>query len=207
MSVQACLRQVRMAIERRKGERNGIQEQKERIRAEGDALAVQATRLEQARVIIQMVATETQKELEFHISELGTAALSTVFHQDPYSVQLAFVPKRGRTEAEITFARHGSSVEPISCSGGGAVDVAAFALRVSLWSLARPRTNNTLILDEPFRNLSRDLAEQASALLKEISSNLGLQLIVVSHDPALIAKADRVFVVERKGAVSKVTQQ
>jgi len=161
------------------------------------------SRAEKARAIIQLVAQETQKQLEFHINDLVTMALSIVF-DDPYELAVRFEERRGKTEADLLFLRGGELIDPMGESGGGAVDVAAFALRVAMWVLQKPRTRNTFILDEPFRFVSRDIQPKASEMLRRISEQLGIQIIMVSHSEDLIECAHRVFRVGQKSGVSRV---
>jgi len=162
--------------------------------------------LDKAQVILQEVAQLTQEELTYQIGELVSLALEGVF-EDPYELSLDFVVKRGKTEAEITFKRDGEEMDPMGASGGGAVDIAAFALRVSLWCLQRPKTRNVILLDEPFRFLSRNLRPKAAEILTQLSSKLGIQFVMVTHDQDLIGSADKVFVVENKGGISQVVCQ
>jgi len=145
---------------------------------------------EKARAIIQKVARETQQSLEYHVGELVSLALSGIF-PDPYKFVVEFVERRNKTECDLSFERAGEKVHPFDASGGGAVDVASFALRSSIWSLGGSR--NVLGLDEPFRFLSRELQPRACEMLREISHRLGLQIIMVTHSPDLIEGADRVF--------------
>lgn len=168
--------------------------------------------LEQARALVSKVAQEVQSTLEYQVSELASLAIASVFEDDPYRLQLDFVERRNRTEVDIFFAREGEEpVSPMDASGGGAVDLASFALRVSLYVLCRPRSRNVLFFDEPFRNLSRDLMPKASEIVKEISRRVGVQIVIVTHDPSLTKSADRVFHVEldnrRISQVSVVEQE
>jgi DNA repair exonuclease SbcCD ATPase subunit len=92
----------------------------------------------------------------------------------------------------------------MDAAGGGAVDVAAFALRVASWSMQRPRTRPVIILDEPMRFLSPDLQPKASDMLQELSQKLGLQFIIVTHEEELTQQVDKVFEVLKKGGVTNV---
>ena len=196
---------IRYAVERLKGERDRVTADAEASETKVATYRLNAERVEEARAIIQTVAQATQKELEYHVSEIVSLALAAVF-EHPYSLRLMFVPRRNKTEADILFERDGEQFKPIDATGGGAVDIAAFALRVAMWSLRRPRSRNVLILDEPFRFLSRDLQGMASRMLTEVSGRLGLQIIMVSHNPELIEGANRYFEVELKKGKSYVKQ-
>jgi DNA repair exonuclease SbcCD ATPase subunit len=159
--------------------------------------------IEKAQTRIQVVAKATQEGLRYYLGDLVSLAMEEVF-PEPYGFDAEFVIRRNKTEVDLWFVREGKKLSPLDDAGGGAVDVAAFALRVSLWSLANPRTRPVIILDEPFRFLSKGLQPLASKLLKELSERLGLQFIMVSHSEDLIEGADRVFVLKNEHGVSMV---
>jgi len=178
------------------------------IAGQGNLLDIKEKELDdykKAQKVIQRVAQITQKQLEYHVSELVSLALSGVF-ENPYDLVVDFVQKRNKTEAELWFEREGERVDPLDASGGGAVDVASFALRVSLWSLRHKKTRRTLILDEPFKHLSAELQPRAGEMLKEISERMGIQIIMVSHNQDLIGIGDKAFEVTLKAGISKVRE-
>ena len=107
-------------------------------------------------------------------------------------------------ECDLYFVRNGEKSNPLDASGGGAVDVASFALRIASWSLSQPEISKTIILDEPMRFLSANYQEKASTMLKEVSQQLGIQFIIVTHETTLTSYADNVFEVGIKKGVSKV---
>ena len=161
-------------------------------------------RHEQAREIVREVGLATQQQLQYHISDITSLALEAVF-PDPYTLVAEFVERRNKTECDLYFQRDADFVDPLSASGGGAVDVAAFALRVASWAMQNPKSNNVLLLDEPFRYLSVNLLAKASAMLQQISQKLGLQIIMVTHSPELVEMADSVFDVSIEKKKSKIT--
>ena len=165
-------------------------------------------RHEQAREVIREVGLKTQEQLQVHISDITSLALEAVF-DDPYELIAEFVQRRNKTECDLYFSRRGSRVDPLEASGGGAVDVASFALRIAAWSMQNPKRRNVIILDEPmkFLDTQTDRLEKASQMLKELSERLGLQFILVTHTDTLTQYADRVFRVRQsKGGVSHVKQ-
>jgi DNA repair exonuclease SbcCD ATPase subunit len=154
--------------------------------------------------IIQQVAKLTQQQLEIHISELVTLALEAVF-PNPYKMVLKFETRRNRSEADLLLQdENGNLLSPMDSVGGGVVDVAAFALRIALWSLKRPRPRTVMIMDEPFRFLSTDLQDRAGRMIKEISVKLGIQFIIVTHEENLLETADKVFKVFIKDGISSI---
>lgn len=160
-------------------------------------------RHEEAREVIREVGLKTQQQLQYHIGDITSLALSAVY-TDPYTLVAEFVQRRNRTECDLYFTRNEERMDPLDASGGGVVDVASFALRVASWSMQRPRSDNVLILDEPFKNLSADLLPRAGEMLRQISEKLGLQIIMVTHAEQLTEDADRVFTVTQRKGISKV---
>jgi len=165
---------------------------------------------EKAREIIRKVGMQTQQQLSFHISNITTLALNAVF-DDPYELKVDFVQRRNKTECDLLFVRDGHDVDPMEASGVGAVDIAAFALRIASWSMQKPHTDNTILLDEPFKHLKgADANRRALDMINEISRKMKIQIIMVSDERIpredIIEAADRVFEVSIKDGVSKVKQ-
>jgi DNA repair exonuclease SbcCD ATPase subunit len=159
---------------------------------------------EKAQGIIQAVARATQSELEYRITEPVSLALEAVY-DNPYKMAAKFeITGRGTTECHLGFERNGNTIKPTDSSGGGPIDIASYALRISCWSLSQPRSRPVLILDEPFRFVSRNKMPLAGQMLKETSRQLGLQIIIITHIPELMECADRIINVSIKDGISKV---
>jgi len=196
------LKQYQIELERRRGKLNLLKESYKETLQNIQAKEKSLIYHEKAKEIIREVGRKTQEQLQYHISDITSLALEGIF-PDPYKLEVEFVQRRNKTECDIYFSRNGERVDPMSASGGGAVDVASFALRIASWSLQKPHTRPVIILDEPMRFLSEDLQEQASTVLKEISEKLGIQFIIVTHEPTITAYADRVFEVQKSKKTGK----
>jgi len=149
--------------------------------------------MEEAREIIRIVGIETQKQLQYHISDIASLALESIF-ENPYKLILEFIKRRNKIECDIAFERDEIKYdEPLENSGGGTIDVSSYALRIASWSMERPQTRNIIILDEPLKNVSAEYQELASEMLKEVADKLNIQFIIVTHNTVLTTYADRVF--------------
>ena len=199
------VQELRNKIEQLKGRRDQIQQQLEDTKKKLTADKEEQLRLEKAREIIRAVALKTEQQLQVQISDITTLALEAVY-DDPYSLEVEFVQRRNKTECDLYFSRDKERVDPLSAAGGGAVNVAAFALRVASWAMQRPRSNNVLGLDEPFNNVSTDLLPRVGEMLKQVSNKLGLQIIMVTHAPELMEGADKTFVVQMRKGVTEVKE-
>lgn len=161
------------------------------------------SRHEQAKEILKAIGLKTQQQLQYHISDIASLALDAVF-ENPYELILEFVERRDKTECDIVFVKEGEKVDPLTESGGGAVDIASFALRIASWSMQNPKTRNTIFLDEPMKNLSPEYRERGSTMLKTVSQRLGIQLIIINHEPILTSNADKVIKIGKKGKFSRI---
>lgn len=196
--------ELRKIFERKVGQRNHIHSELTNAISEIIAYEKEIITSEKAQSIIMAVARATQSELEYRIAEPVSLALAAVYN-NPYQMRAQFeITGRGTTECHLNFERNGMQIKPLEASGGGPVDVASFALRIGSWSLSQPRTRPILILDEPFKWISRDKMILAGQMLQEAARQLGLQIIMISHIPELIECADIVLNVGINGGKSEL---
>jgi len=190
------LKSFRHTLEQKKGERQVVERQVVESEKRVQELERDISFSEQAQVIIQAVARQTQKQLEYRVGELVSLAQASVF-DDPWVLKLVFVPRRGKTECDLDWQKSDgerASTDIRYGGGGGEADVAALGLQFAVWSLQRPKTRSVMFLDEPLKWLKGgDLPERGALMIKEISKGLALQILMISHIPDQIEGADRVF--------------
>lgn len=191
-----------------KGVRSQIQKQLQETKELKKFSEKKLKLIEEAQIFLQKVAQNTQEKLKFQIEDIVNLALESVFPNE-YLFQMNFNVSRGKTEAELVFQdkRTGQTIDPMEASGGGVVDLTCFALRISAFAL-ESGTDNLIILDEPFKFISRDLQERAGEILKKLSEKMKLQIIMVTHIPEFIEVADKVFEVRKnEKGVSKIIER
>lgn len=185
------IEKYRNKLEQRKGMKSNLLKDIQLRKINIKRFKEEKNQTELAQKILQIVSKQTQQEVIIHISGIINLALNTIF-EESYEFKIDFIEKRGKIEADIYLLKNKEDrIDPMTASGGGVVDVISFALRIALWSLSGMR--NVIILDEPFRFLSRELQPRAGILLKNISKKLGLQFIIITHDKAIIDSADQIF--------------
>ena len=141
----------------------------------------------ETREIFQTVAKEVQQQAHDRISKVVTRCLQLIFDQEAYEFNIEFEKKRGRTEAKLQLSRDGMVLDdPINEAGGGVIDVAAFALRLSCLMLRQPKLRRVLFLDEPFKFLSEEYRPEIHNMLVELSKEMKVQFIIITHIPELI---------------------
>lgn len=141
--------------------------------------------LTDARGLVQQVAASVQASAHRQIASVVSRCLEAVFGEDAYRFRIDFDRKRGKTEARLLFERDGLVVSPTEAAGGGAVDVAAFALRLACLVLRRPRRRRLLVLDEPWKMLSREYRPAVRDLVQTLAREFGVQFVLVTHAPEL----------------------
>jgi DNA repair exonuclease SbcCD ATPase subunit len=197
------IQNLQKKLEQSFGKKEMLQTQLNTINVSLKSLEKYGEDCKKARVIVQLVAEETQRKIEYQISNIVSLALISVF-PDPYECKLQFVKRRNKMEADILFLKNGNEGKPIEIAGGGTLDVASFALKTAIWAI-KP-TNNVMILDEPFHFLSRNLQSKCSKMIKMVQEKMKIQFIIVSHIPEITESADRVFDVSNVKGVSHVKQ-
>ena len=200
------LKQARGIFEQEKGKYKLLNNQVSELKFSLHKIKREMKTSQKAAIIIRTVAQETQKLIECHISELVTLALRSVF-LNPYSFHLEFIQKRNKSECYFYFERNGHKINPLSESSGGVVDVASFALRIAMWVLSKPKYRNTLIFDEPFKNINdktRETHKRIAQIVKMLSKKLKIQFIIITMIQELEDVADKVFELELEKGISKV---
>lgn len=146
--------------------------------------------VEEAQVFLQKIAQDTQNQLKFNIEDIVQLCLDTCY-PDKYEFKLEFVVKRGKTEAKIMCLDDGEEIDIMHDTGGGVSDLIAFGLRIAVWSLGR--TRNVMILDEPGKFLDVNLKPRFGDVIRELSRELKLQFLLITHDKEVTNIADRIF--------------
>ena len=191
------IQKIKELYQQSKGMKIQIEKDLESNKSHLDEMNLRMKRLEDAQTFFQKVAQETQEHLKFKIEDIVNLALETCFPGE-YSFRLNFNISRGKTEAELVFLSQSSDrpIDPMNASGGGVVDIACFALRIASYVLEQG-IDNVIVLDEPMKFVSKDLLDSAGEILKVLSTKLGLQIIMVTHENKFIDIADKVFEVKK----------
>lgn len=159
---------------------------RKRLQKERDRLSQLETRskdVAEARSFVQVVAESVQRSCHDRIASVVSRCLETIFGEDAFQFEIDFDRKRGKTEAILTLSKDGHKVEPLDSVGGGVVDVVAFALRIA--SIVASGKTRLVVLDEPFKHLSRNLHPKARMLVESMARDLEIQFILVTHSEEL----------------------
>jgi DNA repair exonuclease SbcCD ATPase subunit len=195
---------IRRTLEQRKGAWNKVKEDLRGSRKERTRQVLRLQQTENALEISKQVGLKTQQELEYHISNLVSAAISSVFPDNPYKFRALFIERRGKTECDLMLERDGELIDALHSAGGGVVDVTTLALRIASLSMKSGRIRPVLLLDEPFKHLSIDLQDRAEQMLHELATKVGIQVICNSHASSAVENTDKAFQISIEDGISQV---
>jgi len=158
----------------------------------------------EAREVVNTVIKLTQDNFKGKVEPLVTMAIRSVFEK-PYDFELRFEKKRNQLECRPVLIKDGNEETPKTDLGGSVVDIISLALRVILWAVEKPRSRNMILLDEPMKNIGQgEELILAGQIMRDISSDLDLQIIVITHSQEFGEIADTVYKVTNDGIESSV---
>jgi DNA repair exonuclease SbcCD ATPase subunit len=193
----STLTELEHSISRLQGRRDKVQtiyvtatEQAEKYRRDAKAAR-------KALVVIQRAAFLTQEQVKMQIEKLVTFALRDVFGDEGYDFKVVIGTTKKALTADFYFVdNQGNELDPMEGCGYGCADVACFALRVV--EMTMNGTMKSLWLDEPFRNVSALYRPRLVAMMKHVSKELGVQIVMATHMKELILGADKHFIIGEK---------
>jgi len=174
------------------------------LQSKFDELSLGIKSIDEAHDVMNAVSILSQEETKGVIEDLVTQALQAVYGET-YSFEIENRIQRGQPETYL-YVVIGNDKYLIKGDelGGGVIDVVSFALRVVIWAINDPKTDNVLILDEPLKNLDNERLILFGNIIKELSKALGLQMIIVTHENQIAEIADASYYVKKEKEVSIV---
>lgn len=133
----------------------------------------------EAQNLVQHLAEQIQSQAHQQLASVVTSSMEAVF-PDAYKFSIDFERKRGRTEARLLFSQGNMILtNPTFESGGGNIDIAAMALRLSCLMLSRPKRRMLLVMDEPMKNVNgKENRKRAAQLLLELARKTKVQIVL-----------------------------
>jgi len=201
--VSKSIQQLLNKLIKMRGEEDLLRKQLKDTKIDEKKILSEISNIEKAKIIAQEVSKATQDKVTYHINGLVTSGLEAVF-PDPYTFNLKFVTRRNKTEADLVFIKNGNETTDILNSGGGGVaDITSYLLSIAVFSVNPSRP--ILVRDENFKFLhSVAFQKKASIMIKKISEKFGIQMVLISDQPALYSCADKVIMTKINKGVSSI---
>lgn len=162
-----------------------LREQLEQLNQELTSLKKNEDVEQKVVLLIQECNKEIQDKIVIHITDVVNTALNALF-PDRYEFKIDFITKNNKTNADMYIIENGYRI-PID---GALSDLTCVALRIAVWSLSK--TDGVLLLDEPALGIAEEARPLMAQLLKQLSEEMEIQIILVSHTREFIDIADKV---------------
>lgn len=135
------------------------------------------------KTYVGSVLSSIQADFVNSLREVANSMLN-VFGFSEYKLSVNFVEERNKIGLDLFIEKGGNRYELDGMLGGGLLDILSFALRVHvILATGKPRV---LIMDEPFKCLSKAHKSSLAQLLTQLIENYSFQIIMVTHDLELV---------------------
>jgi len=164
------------------------------------ALADEAEDLEKLAALFRgLMDAEISSSAEM-IEKLQTEGLQAVFDDMALSVEAAVSVKRGKVSVDLTTKQQ----HPKGVVGGGVLEsfggsvaaVQSVLMRVIL--VFRRGLRPIILLDESLPAFDNNYIGNMAVFLRKLCKEMGITLLLVTHNPALVEAADISYLIERK---------
>lgn len=147
----------------------------------------------------------TRTSVKNKIESIANVALKAVFPDKEIIFKL-IANKNKRGLYYVPYVETNGVITPLDdCKGGGVLDIISLCLRISYLRIFKGTLDQVLILDEPFKNIDSERREFAIKWLKQISTQMEIQFIIVTHITPLVDSADKGYLFELRGDKTIVT--
>lgn len=149
---------------------------------------------------IQSIIERVSRSNIAQIESLVNDALDIIFHDQSIRFSVNSSEKRGTAAYTWTLTKDGIEGN-INSFGGGVVAIPALVLKAL--SLVLSKRYPLLVLDESLSFVSAEYVPNVSDFLKQLSKQLGITVVLVTHQPKFSEAADLVYrfsTDKRKGA-------
>jgi len=138
------------------------------------------------------------------IEPIVTSGISSVIDDQSIKFKIDRLMKNNRLIFKFNIENDGVSGDPMKSFGGGVVMVASFVLRVVIMS--KIGNGGLLLLDESLNALANKYIDNASELMRKLSQETGINILMVTHNDKFIDGSDVSYSCDKDDAliISKV---
>jgi hypothetical protein len=174
--------------------------------------------LENEEELLDLVASLLRRLIDAEVTDgvkavekLQTEGLQEIFHDQNLSVRAEVEESRGKVSVTFFTTRgleDGTRVEgvPDQSFGGAILTVQSVLMRITV--IFRRKMRPLLLLDETLAAVANRYVDRAAKFLSTLSKRLGLDILLITHDEALVGAASnayRVTYVKDRAKYRKVT--
>ena len=152
--------------------------------------------LEQCTSVFREVAEGRRAALKHRLEKLLSFGLQVVF-REKLRVTVEYKKWGSGDRVQILVSDSWAEAEIQKFRGGALTEVVSFLIRILMLVLYKPAQRRLFIADEIFGAVSVEHLDDLSLLLKELSTKLGFQLVLVTHNSMLADHADCAYIASK----------
>lgn len=151
-----------------------------------------------SRVLLQVAEVfknlggESQESLMDKLQKFVTFGLQSIF-----GISYSFVPvvDSGGKDVAVDFYVKTEDVQGrvVDAKGGGVAEVVSMLIQIFFMRVLRDEFSQVLILDTPMTHISNRYREKVSALLKQLSEKLNMQIVLLTNTKEFAEHADMAY--------------
>lgn len=153
--------------------------------------------------LLQLVAALLKRLIDSEVTDgvkaverLQTEGLAEIFHDQAMAVRADVEETRGRISVTLLTRREledGTQVEGVADQsfGGSILTIQSILMRITV--IFRRNLRPLLLLDETLSAVANKYVDRAARFLSSLCKNLGIDILLISHDEALVGAADRSY--------------
>lgn len=208
-ALSAAVQAARSQVDRQVGEARAVAAAGKAAEARVAQLQELVALHDRVSVLLTRLGEEEQDTAQRQVEELVTRGLQTIFDE---RLSFHIVQEVKSNQAHVSFVIRSYIGETtvdtpvMDARGGGMAAVVGFLLRLVVLLLTAG-ARRVLFLDEPFAHVSAEFRQRVGQFLREVSTQAGVQIVMVTHDPEYEELADvSVRVTQTPDGVTQVTQ-
>jgi len=199
--------EIRSSLDRAIGLRDGLRSRLDLTRKDIKRLESEDTLLALVQALLQRLIDQEVTVGVQAVERLQTEGLQAVFGDQDLRVRSVVEVQRGKVSVDLlTVQKHaaGHEVEGLSgdAFGGAVATVQSVLLRIIL--ILRRGLRPLLLLDETLPAFDHNYVTNMGIFLSVLCRRLGMDILLVTHNPALAEAADHSYRLVRKNGSVKV---
>lgn len=148
-----------------------------------------------ANLIRQLIDTEVTDGVKA-VERLQSEGLREIFHDQELSVRAEVEESRGKISVTLLTnqrRKDGSVVEGVSDQsfGGSVMTMQSILMRITV--IYRRKMRPLLLLDETLVAVANRYVDRAARFLSTLCKRLGLDVLLITHDEAIVSAAHRAY--------------
>jgi len=197
---------LRSSLDRALGLRDGARSRLETTKQDVQRLENESALLDLVSELLRRLIDQEVNIGVQAVEKLQTEGLQTVFDDQDLKVRAQVCVERGKVSVDLVTQQKlpsGDDIEGLSndAFGGAVSTVQSVLLRVII--MLRRGLRPLLLLDETLPAFDANYVVNMGRFLSALCARLDMDILLVTHNPALVEAADKAYRIVKKGGMAK----